>query len=674
MARRVQVLFTVVVLALLGLGSSPPSSVAASALSFTPCAGQPKISCTDLPVPLDRSGAVPGTIALAVARKLAGSAPSSSAVLALAGGPGQPAVPFAEFNAQTMAPALHSRDLLVFDQRGTGDSDPLSCPALESGRGSLERIFQQCAEQIGRVRGAFTTQESVQDIEALRRAAGYSKLVLYGTSYGTKVALEYAERYPQHVEAMVLDSVVPSDGPDPFAIPTFEALPGVLRELCSQGACTGITPEPVADLTALIASIRRHPLAGSVYDGLGHRHDARMNEQALLDVLLAGDLNPALRALLPAAIRSALAHDPDPLLRLQALAEGLIPNVPVRQGAVFSGHAAAATGNETDEALFVVTTCEEAPFPWQRAAPPATRLAEAVGFLRAQPASEFAPFDQTTALRSSLAGPCAGWPYASSAPPAQAPLPDVPTLILSGAQDLRTPTSNAVKVAARIPGSSVVVVPFTGHSVIGSDLTGCAAKALQSFFAGAAPAACTEAKDVLGPTPVTPRRLSSIRPPSGLGGKPGRTLVAALDTIVDLNRQVIAATLQAESALPNGASFGGLHGGYARLSASSAVLHDLSFVPGVRLSGAFVVKHGRLLPATIRVSGPSAAAGSIRLGSSSHRVTGTLGGRRFSVSLARVRLSRAGAGEWPGAAPALSAFGRTPLDAGAATALASGQG
>ena len=63
--------------------------------------------------------------------------------------------------------------------------------------------------------------------------------MLYGTSYGTKVALEYAERYPEHVEAMVLDSVVPTDGPEPFAIPTFEALPGVLRELCAQNVCAG---------------------------------------------------------------------------------------------------------------------------------------------------------------------------------------------------------------------------------------------------------------------------------------------------------------------------------------------------------------------------------------------------------------------------------------------------
>ena len=82
--------------------------------------------------------------------------------------------------------------------------------ALEKATEStLGPLVELCALQIGPARGSFTTSESVEDIESIRHAAGYKKLVLYGTSYGTKVALEYAERYPQHVESMVLDSAVP---------------------------------------------------------------------------------------------------------------------------------------------------------------------------------------------------------------------------------------------------------------------------------------------------------------------------------------------------------------------------------------------------------------------------------------------------------------------------------
>ena len=135
-----------------------------------------------------------------------------------------------------------------------------------------------------------------------------------------------------------------------------------------------------------------------------------------------------------------------------------------------------------------------------------------------------------------------------------------------------------------------------------------------------------------------------------LPGKPGQTLTAVLDTILDLNRQVIGATLQANAELPIGSSFGGLRGGYARLETSRVVLHEFSFVPGVRLSGVFPVKEGQLQTATIRISGSAAAPGSVRIGTDK-TVSGTLGGRRFDVDTARVKLARAsddgGGGEWP---------------------------
>ncbi len=75
--------------------------------------------------------------------------------MALAGGPGQAALPLAEFIAQAIAPALGSRDLLVFDQRGTGASDPLSCPAFEVfSTQPASQLFEQCASELGPARGS----------------------------------------------------------------------------------------------------------------------------------------------------------------------------------------------------------------------------------------------------------------------------------------------------------------------------------------------------------------------------------------------------------------------------------------------------------------------------------------------------------------------------------------
>jgi hypothetical protein len=218
----------------------------------------------------------------------------------------------------------------------------------------------------------------------------------------------------------------------------------------------------------------------------------------------------------------------------------------------------------------------------------------------------------------------------------------VPTLILSGGQDLRTPTAEARTVAAMIPGARLEVVPYTGHSVLGSDLSGCAATAVQRFFAGQRETSCGLGMNVFSPTPVTPTRLASITATPGLGGRPGRTVTAVLDSILDLDRLIVAATLQAEQELPSGSRFGGLRGGYAAITSSSVRLVHFSFVRGVALSGTWPISHGKLLIRPLRVEGNEAAHGTVLL-HSDHRVSGTLAGTSFEVAVSGAVLARAGA-------------------------------
>jgi pimeloyl-ACP methyl ester carboxylesterase len=652
----------------LGLGA-PLLSIAiatqatpAQALTFVPCPTADGLDCATLSVPLDRGNAAPGTISLSLERLQAGATPARTAVVGLAGGPGQAALPLASAMAKEMAPALGSRDLLVFDQRGTGNSGPLACAALESSAevfGAIGQAFERCALQIGVARGSYTTQESVADIEAIRRATDYEKLVLFGVSYGTKVALEYAERYPQNVEALVLDSVVPPERSDPFSVSMLQAMKPAFEELCSAEACAGITSNPLGDIARLATRLQKHALNGSVYDGSGHRHRSTLSNVGLLNLIGAGDLNPALRALLPAAVQSALRGDPAPLLRLNLLSEGLIPNLPGtpllsasgrlshKRGAPTVGRRAErapgtplASSDGIDEALFVDTTCEEASFPWQRSAPPKTRLLEGLGTLHALPPADFYPFDASVAWADSVLPGCAQWPNVAPAPPAISPLPSVPTLILSGAQDLRTPTSGATEVAARIPGSQLLVVPYTGHSVLGTDFSGCAQAAVTAFFTSGPIAPCKATQNPFSPTPITPAKLTFLKAVGGVPGRAGSTLAAVLDTIVDLERQVIGATLQADQELPSGSSFGGLRGGFAQITSSALRLHGLSFVSGVQLTGSFPVRDGHLLATDLRVEGSQAARGEIHIGTSA-RVSGSLGGRRFNVDLAKVKLASA---------------------------------
>jgi pimeloyl-ACP methyl ester carboxylesterase len=589
-----------------------------------------------VPVPLDRSGAVPGTIGLSVERRTPPSGPSSVAVLALAGGPGQATLPLGRFIAEAMAPALASRDMLLFDQRGTGASGPLSCPALSSAEvaaaNSLGEVIQRCARQLGPARGAYTTRESVEDIEAIRQAAGYEKLVLYGTSYGTKVALEYAQRYPQRVASLVLDSTETPEGPEPFHVDTFRAIRPMLDELCSRHACDGVTRTPLADLARLVATSARRQLKGQAYDGHGRRVTRSVSSRTLFELLLAGDLNPAIRAQVPAAVHSALDHDLGPLARMLAVA------------AVHPAREEATNGN--DETLFIDTSCEETPFPWQRGAGEATRAVEAEAALNALPGSDFYPFDAESALLDMTIPLCVSWPDASTPAPPVGPLPQVPTLILSGGQDLRTPTENARRVAALIPGAELLLVPYTGHSVLGSDLSGCARSAVAAFFDGSPLKPCGATVDRFPPAPLAPTALSGVAPAKGLRGAAGRTVTAVVQSMLDARRTILELALDSGE-VPVGVSVGGLRGGTLRMTGSGALLRRFAYVPGVTVSGFIptgLLLRNRGAGASLTIGGSAAAAGDMHVGSAG-RLSGVLGGRSFRVNVAQqVRIARAVAG------------------------------
>ena len=368
------------VLALVAAATVLAASLATTAsaqIAFAPCAGTNNFGCGHLTVPLDPSGATPGAITLAIRRHLAPIGDAKSAVLALAGGPGQAAVPFAEEFNELLGPILATRDLIVYDQRGTGLSHPLSCHGFErpGAYRSFGALIGACAEQIGAERAFYTTPDSVADIEAIRVAGGYEKLVLYGTSYGTKVALEYAQEHPEHVEALILDSVVTPSGPEPLDRPTLAAVPRILRQLCAYRACTTITPDPVADLARLVQRMRRGPVVGRVIDGRGHPHKVRISSNDLLEILLAGDFDPILRAEFIAAVRGAASGDSAALARLIARAESGSEN---------------ESSEDIDVPLYYATTCEEQDFPWSRTASPRTRLAQATAQLDALPGRSLA--------------------------------------------------------------------------------------------------------------------------------------------------------------------------------------------------------------------------------------------------------------------------------------------
>ncbi len=618
-------------LAMLMCGAACGALAAGSAqaeIAWAPCGTSNELACGHLTVPLDWSGATAGVITLALHRHRAPVGDEHSAVIALAGGPGQPALPFTEQFIHVLGPIIATRDLIVFDQRGIGLSHPLSCHRFEQAliHGPPGPAIGQCAAQLGPARAFYTTDETVADIEAIRQAGGYEKLVLYGTSYGTKVAERYAQLYPSHVEGLVLDSVVPPNGPDPLNRATLQAVPRILHQLCARRSCAHITASPVGDLARVVADSRRHALRGRWIDGDGHSHNVSITSADLLEILIEGDLEPALRGEFPGAIRSAANGDNAPLARLAERAQS-------------SGESEQeAEADETfDTPLYYATTCEEQLFPWSRAALPRTRLAEAKAALARVPASAIAPFTRSDALSISDIPACAFWPYSTPAPaPLQAPFPAVPTLILSGADDLRTPTAGAREVAAQIPGSHLLVVPNVGHSVLGSDLSGCAGDALQALFAQKTikPCSANPAAQLASLTPLAPARLSDVAAQRGYSGLPGRTLHALGLTLADFVRE---AATQALSSLASGdlsnlaeLRAGGLRAGWGALR--NGALRAPRLLIHSRHDRVWL---GHERHAQLRVGGTAAADGTLGLGPHDS-LAGILGGERVTLPHQRV--------------------------------------
>jgi len=211
----------------------------------------------------------------------------------------------------------------------------------------------------------------------------------------------------------------------------------------------------------------------------------------------------------------------------------------------------------------------------------------------------------------------------------------VPTLILSGEDDLRTPTSGAREVAAAIPGAQLLVVPNTGHSVLGSDPTPCAHDALKLFFEGRRAAQCKDRTPppLALPTPLPPRSLREVPVARHNPGKAGRTLQAAVLTLADFDRQILLAVIEkfAEATLDaNSVRTGGLRAGWGGFASEKIELHGYSYVPGVTVSGTLDSSGS----GTLRIGGRAAARGTLRIGKTGS-LAGVLGGVRVRVGAPR---------------------------------------
>jgi pimeloyl-ACP methyl ester carboxylesterase len=196
-----------------------------------------------------------------------GSRATSDPLVFLAGGGVAPATRYAAFLGNAFPHLRKQRDILLVDQRGTGGSNPLDCDVTFDRMSAEYREETRFRASVRRCRAQleskadvrlYTTPLAMDDLDDVRAWLGYSRLNLYGASYGTSAAMVYVRQHPTRVRTVTLQGVVPLDGRMWIEIPrsTEEVLQRVFA------ASTAQFPRFEHELRSLTKRLAQKPEAG----------------------------------------------------------------------------------------------------------------------------------------------------------------------------------------------------------------------------------------------------------------------------------------------------------------------------------------------------------------------------------------------------------------------------
>ena len=434
--------------------STPAKSPDAPAMSFTPCQIQDlqgvavySAQCADFAVPENPAKPDGRTITLRVARVPAiNRRKAPDPLFLLAGGPGMAATALYGNAAPAFARIHRNRDIVLVDQRGTGNSNALDCPTddLEMMSATPEQLSaeaQRCLQTLSKHADVayYTTSVAVQDLDRVRAALGYETIDLYGGSYGTRVAEHYLRRYPKQTRAVILDGVVaPQEilGPD-AAIDAETALQNVLSRCARDTACKQHFGDPTETYRALRKSLEAKAVSVTLPDpSTGTPTTLNFGSLHLAMVLRLSIYSSEQAALLPLALH--LAQHSGNFAPLAG--QFLLTLRTFDQIASYGMHNS-------------VICTEDVPF------------FDTVKIDRPRLEQTFLGAVQVDALRKI----CESWPRGPLDADLHAPLKsDVPVLLLSGGNDPVTPPLNGEQTKIGLTNSLHVILPDLGHGQIGA--------------------------------------------------------------------------------------------------------------------------------------------------------------------------------------------------------------
>jgi len=367
-------------------------------------------------------------------------------------------------------PWLRHRDLILFDQRGVGMTEPRAdCPEIAAlNISSLaygndhqkEADFARAAAQAcltrlqgeGHDAGAYTTEASAEDLHDIFQALKLPRWNIYGLSYGTRLALTYLRLHPTDIRSVILDSVYPPQ----------------VRFLEDDAARTDHAFQLIFDACVQDAACRRW------YPDLSKRFLSlvdRLNATPLMFSRINPDDKTTLR--FPFTGETLLTH-----LFFNLYNRSDIERIPQIID-IFDRHLPRALDLEIDR---LIDELDDRP-DWGDAMSTTIDCLEDVPFN--DPAKVQANYRASPLLHSfadaDSAPLCPVWvqrpPVAAMNIPVES---DLPSLVLAGSNDPVTPPDYAQRAAGHLSRSFYLEFPGIGHDVLGN--SPCAARLAEQFL------------------------------------------------------------------------------------------------------------------------------------------------------------------------------------------------
>lgn len=403
--------------------------------------------------------------------------PEPDPVVFLAGGPGQAMSDFVDSTWSTSLGKRALRDVILFDQRGTGLSEPLlDCagidpdafdanPANDSGVASdadkLRAALAACREgyvEQGIELRHFDTEQSARDLKLLREGLGIPAWNLIGTSYGTRLALEAARLDPNGIRSLVLNSTMTMG--DAFEPAIFDDRVRILERLFTDCAanddCATAFPELRNSFESLRERLDATPLDVSVVlPDTGEVVDFEMDFPTFVGILMTHlSFQPGVE-MVPVFIDSVDAVTAGRRTLTDAQWQRILGPSLFQGGGLAVG-------------LHLSVLCREV-----------LPIADLAGIDRRTSDSQgmFSPRDKALYVDQ-----CEAWQVGEARAEFSKPVAsDIPTLMLIGEYDPLTPPYWTAMAAQHLPNSRAIAFPGAAHDVLGTSL--CAQTIAAAFIA-----------------------------------------------------------------------------------------------------------------------------------------------------------------------------------------------